>query len=96
MMLRKYPGTNGKQITLEDDIQPWHEVLVQTNAKILELEKVKEGCKNRIAEAMGENAIGIVPAGNFQYKRSKVNRKETVQKASSYWSQRGSKYDPNK
>lgn len=95
MLLRRYPGTNGETITLEDEIQPWHEVLMLTKAKILELEKVELGCKNRITEAMGENAIGIVPARNFQYKRSLVKRKESIVKASEYWMQKGSKYDSN-
>jgi len=96
MLLRRYPGTNGETIHLPTEIQPWHEVLLQTSAKILELEKVKEGCKNRIQESMGENAVGIVPSKNFQYKRSLVKRKESTVAASEYWSQRGSKYDPNK
>lgn len=96
MLLRRYPGTNGEKITLPADIQPWHEVLIQTSEKINELEKVKTGCKNRIQEAMGENAIGIVPAGNYQYKRAITKRKESLQKATEFWVQRGSKYDPNK
>ena len=96
MLLRRYPGTNGQKIVLPDEIQPWHEVLLQTSAKINELEKVKEGCKNRIQEAMGENAIGIVPSQNYQYKRAKTKRKEHTVAASEFWVQRGSKYDPNK
>lgn len=96
MLLRRYPGTNGKKITLPNDIQPWHEVLLQTSEKILELEKVKLGCKNRIQEAIGENAIAIVPSGNYQYKRSQTSRKEHTVAASKFWVQRGSKYDQSK
>lgn len=96
MLLRRYPGTNGKQITLPDDIQPWHEVLLQTKEKIKELEGVKDGCNNRIQEAMGENAIAIVPSGNFKYTRAQQKRKEYTVEAGSFWVTRAAKYNPNK
>jgi putative phage-type endonuclease len=96
MLLRRYPGTNGEKITLPAEIQPWHEVLVQTKEKIKELEGVKDGCANRIQEAMGENAIGIVPSGNFKYTRAQQSRKEFTVAANTFWVMRPAKYDPSK
>ena len=68
----------------------------KTKEKIKELEGVKDGCNNRIQEAIGENAIGSVPANNFKYTRASVKRTEYTVEASSYWVTRATKYDPNK
>jgi len=92
LLKRIYPGTNGEQIDLPDDIQPWHDVMVQAKARIKEDDAVVSACKNRISAAVGDNAIGVLPSRVEQYKRSQVNVKEHTVGANSYMAMRPSKY----
>ena len=94
LLKRLYPGTNGQTVELDEKMLHWHQVMTEARALEREYKQVADGCKNRILAALGENAVGIIPGANYQYKRSEVKKKEYVVEASSYIQMRGSKYQP--
>lgn len=96
MLKKLHSGTNGEIIHLPDQIQPWVDVMEQAKATAKEAESVVDACKNRIAEAMGDAAVGIVPDGDYQFKRSLTKRKESIMAATEYMVMRGSKYKGEK
>ena len=69
-----YPGTNGQVCQLPDLAQKYHDVQKDASAQRLVYEKVIDGCKNRMAMLMGENAIGLLPDGSA-YTRKEQKRK---------------------
>lgn len=69
-----YPGTNGETIDLPDEAYHYHKVIEDCSAKIKEMEAVKAGAMNRIANWMGEAAVGKLPDGTA-YTRKVVKRK---------------------
>lgn len=70
-----YPGTNGQVVGLPQLAQEYHNVLTDANAQKLMFEKIVDGCKNRIAMMIGENAVGVLPDGSA-YTRKEQTRKE--------------------
>jgi putative phage-type endonuclease len=74
LLKNMYPGTNGSVVQLPDLAQKYHDVQKDASAQRLVYEKVIEGCKNRIAMLMGENAIGLLPDGSA-YTRKEQKRK---------------------
>jgi putative phage-type endonuclease len=92
MIKRLYPGTNGKTITLPSDLEAWHKVKVDADKEVSKYKSVSDACKARIMAAMEDNAIGVIPGVDFQYKRSAQKRKEHVVKASEFIMMRGSKW----
>jgi putative phage-type endonuclease len=69
-----YPGTNGQVIQLPEMAQKYHDVQKDASAQRLVYEKVIDGCKNRLAMLMGENAVGLLPDGSA-YTRKEQKRK---------------------
>lgn len=72
-----YPGTNGQVVGLSDLAQKYHDVMTDANKQKLIYEKVVDGCRNRIAMMIGENAVGVLPDGSA-YTRKEQTRKEYI------------------
>ena len=94
LLKRLYPGTNGETIELDENMAHWHYTMEEAKKLEKTYHDVVEGCKARILAAMGENAVGIIPGANYQYKRSEVKKKEFTVAATSYIQMRGSNYNP--
>jgi len=96
LIKRMYPGTNGEEIILPEDLERWHQVKLDSDEEVKRYTAVSTACKARILAAVGENAVGILPNLGTQYKRSEVKKKEYVVSATSYFQMRNSKYTPPK
>lgn len=89
---RLYPGTNGETIHLPENLVHWQKVREEAAARIKEDVAVVDACKNRIAAAMGDAAVGIIKDCGIKYTRKKVNKKEYTVSATSYIDMRSSKW----
>jgi predicted phage-related endonuclease len=92
LLKRVYPGTNGETITLDESLEHWHKVKLEADEICKTYSAVSDGCKARIAHALGENACGIIPGAGVQYKRSLIKRKEFTVAANEYITMRASAY----
>jgi putative phage-type endonuclease len=88
-----HPGTTGQAIELsESSARAWAEYQ-EIGKTIRQLEKERPALKNAVLEEIGGHAAGVLPGGEKMVKRSQVNRKESIVKASSFWTCRAVKYD---
>jgi len=93
MLKKLHSGTNGEVIHLPNQLQPWIDVMEQAKATAKENYAVVDACKNRIAEAMGDASVAIVPDGDYQFKRSMTKVKEHTLAYNEFMVMRGpSKY----
>jgi putative phage-type endonuclease len=96
MLKRLYPGTTGKTIELNENLEAWHQVKLDADAEVKRYSAVSEAAKNRILAAIGDNACGILPRLGTQYKRSETKRKEFTVEANTFMVMRNSKYTEGK
>lgn len=91
LLKRVYPGTNGETVQIPE-MEHWHKVKLEADEIIKTYSAVSDGCKARIAHALGENACGIIPGAGVQYKRGLIKRKEFTVAANEYITMRASAY----
>lgn len=96
LLKRIYPGTNGKTITLDAELEHWHQVKVKADEIVKTYSAVSDGCKARIMHAMGENACGILPNLGTQYKRGQVKASTFTVNKDAYMVMRNSKFTEKK
>lgn len=80
---RIYPGTDGEATTGDDLLLAWSKVERDAAAMITRYEKVQEGAKARILDAMGEAALITMPDGS-KYTRKQITRAAYSVEASEY------------
>ncbi len=90
LIKRLHPCTDGSEIELPADIEHWHMVKKAAEVTIKNNQAVVDEATNRIAEAMGNGTIGIVPNAQYQYKRSLIRRKGYTVEPTEFMQMRGS------
>ncbi len=96
MLKRLHAGLDDGQMEFPKELLHWHQVKLQADEEVKRYSAVSDACKARILAAMKEHSVGVFPDICYQYKRTKINRKESVVKASSYVKLTGSKWTPPK
>lgn len=83
LMKRLYPGTDGSVIELDSDIAEWAEIERDAAEKVKKYQDLRKEAKNRLLDAVGNAAIGLLPDGTG-YTRKTVTRKGYTVEPTSY------------
>jgi putative phage-type endonuclease len=73
LLRRMYPGTDGGTIVLDDSMEHWHQVRMESTALARKYDAAADVAKCHILHAMGEAAIGVLPDGSC-YRRKIIER----------------------
>lgn len=71
LLSRRFPGTDGSEVELDQTVLHWHEVRVDSLAWVNSQQKAADAAKARILYAMGDAAIGKLPDGTW-YERKQT------------------------
>lgn len=85
-----YPGTDGTEIELPEEIIHWHEVMLEAKEKAKTDKALVEAANNHIRDAMGQAAIGWLK-DNTCYVRKAVKKKAYEVAATEYVQMRHTK-----
>lgn len=80
---RIYPGTNGSTLTITPELLHWHAVLQEASDMESTYEKIAEGARAHLLQAMGNAAFLNVP-DEGTYTRKMINRKAYEVKETAY------------
>lgn len=74
---RLYPGTDGSTVDIAAPALHWHQILVALKGEAKSIDTGIELAQAHILKAMGNAAIGQLPAGFGRYQRKEIHRATT-------------------
>ncbi|MEX3635991.1 YqaJ viral recombinase family protein [Paraburkholderia sp. BR14320] len=83
LLKKLYPATDGREIQFGADIEHWHAIKMDADARVKEYSAASEAAKNHILWTMGEAAIGRLADGSA-YRRKLIEKKAYTVEAHQY------------